>query len=334
MADLRKAMEGARPPLVLDVRRTGAFAERPEKIPRAIPMALDAEPLRIPDAPRDRLVVLYCCCSGATSSSRIARWLIHEGYQDVAVLRGGLQAWVDAGHELGPADLEADGRGVDWVDFDPAPAARPGSVALTPDTVFLPRVAGQSFLDGRELPTKRHMVCVFVDMVESTQLVLHRSAEEVLEIIQAFMEVVIDVGVYHCGDVHDFEGDGAFLYFEGPGEAVPAAFRLRDALVDLRRSNPAVPLPRISLDAGPLVIGIVGTRFRQTVALVGATVHRAARILKLAPPGGIIATEPILEHVRKSDPELARRFASTGRDFDLDPRHSAPVPLWVAANPS
>ena len=50
-----------------------------------------------------------------------------------------------------------------------------------------------------------------------------------LEILQAFMEIVINVGIYHCGDVHDFEGDGALLYFEGVGEAVPAAFRLRDA---------------------------------------------------------------------------------------------------------
>ncbi|MEN8133723.1 MAG: hypothetical protein ABFS45_26920, partial [Pseudomonadota bacterium] len=59
---------------------------------------------------------------------------------------------------------------------------------------------------------------------------------------RAFMEVVIDVGVYHCGDVHDFEGDGALLYFEGPGEAVPAAFRFREELL-LRRSGPLdIPL--------------------------------------------------------------------------------------------
>jgi len=37
---------------------------------------------------------------------------------------------------------------------------------------------------------------------------------------------------YADGEVHDFEGDGAFLYFEGPGEAVPAAFRLRDELLE------------------------------------------------------------------------------------------------------
>ncbi len=174
------------------------------------------------------------------------------------------------------------------------------------------------------------MVPVFVDMVDSTELIVHRSAEEVLELIRIFMEAVIDVGVYHCGEVHDFEGDGAFLYFEGPGEAFPAACRLRDELLERRSKHPDLPLARISLDKGPLVIGIVGTRFRQTVALVGPAVHRGARILKLAPPGGIIATEPIVEHARKSDPALAREFERAEQEFVLDERHPDPIPIWIA----
>lgn len=327
---LRKTLAAPNPPLVLDIRRTGAFVERPEKIPGAVPLALDVEPLRIPDIPKDRAIVAYCCCSGSTSSARVARWLVQEGYRNVSVLDGGFPAWIDAGHELASLDLEADARAVAWKDFEMAFRKSAASVEITPDTAFLPRIAGQSFLDGRELPTRRNMVAMFVDMVDSTGLVLHRSAEEVLEIIQTFMEVVIDTGAYHCGDVHDFEGDGAFLYFEGAGEAVPAAFRLRAELLERRRVSPDIPLSRISLDAGPLVIGIVGTRFRQTVALVGAAVHRAARIIKLAPPGGIIATEPIVEHARLSDPELARQFSQTEQEFVLDSRNPDPVPLWVA----
>ncbi len=327
VATLHGAVQGPTPPLVLDVRRMGAFAERSEKIPGAIPLALDKEPIRIPDVPRTRPIVAYCCCSGATSSGRVARYLVVDGYEDVSVLDGGLQAWVDAGYELARIDLEADVETVPWKDFQLDAAT---GLPISHDTAFLPRVAGQSFLDGRELPTKRDMVPVFVAMVDSTELIVHRSAEEVLELIQIFMEAVIDVGVYHCGDVHDFEGDGAFLYFEGPGEAVPAAFRLRDELLERRSKHPDLPLPRISLDQGPLVIGIVGTRFRQTVALVGPAVHRGSRILKLAPPGGIIATEPIVEHARKSDPGLAREFARADQEFILDERHPDPVPIWIA----
>ena len=298
------------------------------KVPGAVPFLMDVDPLRVPDVSRDRPVVAYCLCSGETSSSRVARWLVQEGYRDVAVLTEGLQSWLDAGYEVEPVNLEADTSAVIWKEIELLP---PPSGALnrliTPETAFL---SGQGFLDGRELPLKREMVLVFVDMVESTELVLHRSPEEVLDIIQKFMEVVIDVGWYHCGDVHDFEGDGALLYFQGPGEAVPAAFHLRRELVRRHREDPDLPLPRVSLDAGPVVIGIVGTRFRQTVALVGPAVHRAARILKLAPPGGIVATGPIVEHARQSHPDIAKYFRQMEAEFVLDRHHPDPAPLWVS----
>jgi class 3 adenylate cyclase len=76
----------------------------------------------------------------------------------------------------------------------------------------------------------------------------------VLDLIQAFMEVVVEIGAHHCGDVKDFEGDGAFLYFEGPGEAVPAAFRLRQRLLERRWAVPDLPL-RASRRPRPVVIG-------------------------------------------------------------------------------
>jgi class 3 adenylate cyclase len=156
--------------------------------------------------------------------------------------------------------------------------------------------------------------------------VLGSSPEQVLEIVQAFMEIVVDVGVHHCGDVHDFEGDGALLYFEGVGEAVPAAFRLRDALVARRRALPALPLPRLSLDVGPVVVGIVGTRFRQAVALLGPSVHTAAKILKLATPGGIVATGAVVEQARVTSPDFFRAF----RRLDESLPGPMPTELWVA----
>jgi class 3 adenylate cyclase len=207
-------------------------------------------------------------------------------------------------------------------------------LASTRESTFLPRIAGQTFLEGRELPLKREMVSLFVDIVGSTSLVVSKSAEEVLGLMQAFMEIVIDVGAYHCGDVHDFEGDGALLYFQGPGEAVPAAFALRDALLERRRAVPALPLPRLSLDVGPVVIGIVGTRFRHTVSLVGPSVHIAARILKLAAPGGIAATQAIVEHARRTNPELARQFAMLDQTSVLLDPEFRDVRVWVAPTPT
>lgn len=332
---LERALSGANPPLVIDIRRRAAFDERPERIPKAVPMVLDTGSLRLPDVARDRAVVAYCLCSGEASSSRVAQWLIREGYRDVSVLEGGLGAWCEAGYPLAPVNAKVDADAVPWSEFKlETSEASDSHPELTPDTAFLPRIAGQSFLSGHKLPLKRDMAVLFVDMVDSTRLVLTHSAEEVLELMQTFMEVVVDVGVYHCGDVHDFEGDGALLYFEGSGEAVPAAFRLREELLKRRSKLSSLPLPRISLDAGPVVIGIVGTRFRQAVALVGPSIHRAARMLKLPPPGSIIATDSVIAQARRTDPELARQFVPLDKAPLLSGAEDDPVRAWVAPPPT
>ncbi len=48
-----------RPPLLLDVRRGAAFEEHPG-IPTALPLALDRDPMLLPDISRGRPLVVYC----------------------------------------------------------------------------------------------------------------------------------------------------------------------------------------------------------------------------------------------------------------------------------
>ena len=89
---------------------------------------------------------------------------------------------------------------------------------------------------------------------------------------------------------------------------LPAAFEMRSRLLKRREIIPSLPLPRLSIDEGPLVIGSIGGRFRRGVALVGACVSRAARILKLGPPGAITVTGNVIDLGRESNPDLARQF--------------------------
>ena len=48
---------------------------------------------------------------------------------------------------------------------------------------------------------------------------------------------------------------------------------------------------------------------RRTLSFIGHCVNTAARILKLAPPGGIVATHRVVDDAARSDPDLAARFA-------------------------
>jgi hypothetical protein len=135
------------------------------------------------------------------------------------VLEGGLPAWRARGLPLAPAVKASRESIARWMAA--APLRGTGDNRL---------IAEAALLAGRELPLRRDMAVLFVDMVDSTRLLLDLSPEEMLAIVQAFMEAVVEISVQHCGDVHDFQGDGAMLYFAGPGEAMPAAFRLREPL--------------------------------------------------------------------------------------------------------
>ena len=57
--ELRRRLASSSPPLLLDVRRSEAFAD-PPGIAAAVPFALDREPIRLPDLPRDHPIVTYC----------------------------------------------------------------------------------------------------------------------------------------------------------------------------------------------------------------------------------------------------------------------------------
>ncbi len=57
--ELLRLLEGESPPLLLDVRREGAFDEAPA-IPGAVGFPLDREPTLVPDVDAERPIVTYC----------------------------------------------------------------------------------------------------------------------------------------------------------------------------------------------------------------------------------------------------------------------------------
>lgn len=322
-AELARRLERREQLLVLDARRSEAFRRQPLGIDGAVPVLLDESAPRIPDLPRNTPVIAYCLCSGQASSTRVALWMRAAGYEDVSVLAGGLPAWQGLGLPLSPVQVEDRRQVTVWVPApQPSPAGGSDSGRLIAESAFLP---------GETLPVRRDMAVLFVDMVDSTRLLFTHAPEDVLRLVQAFMEVVVNVAVQHCGDVRDFEGDGAFLYFAGPGEAVPAAFNLRAALAVKRRCEPGLPRARFALDTGPLVVGYIGSRERRSLSFIGPSVNAAARILKLAPPGGIAATERIVRHAERTDPDLAARFRALPEPQSLK-GWNEPVTVFVASD--
>jgi class 3 adenylate cyclase len=196
----------------------------------------------------------------------------------------------------------------------------PETPTPSPTTVhthtFLSGLVG-SYATHQGPPVRKELTILFVDIADSTVAVATQPPEITLAQVQNFMEMVTDVALAHCGDVKDYEGDGALLYFDSVTEATQAALAIRDKLTQTHERQPTPVRARFSLNVGSVVIGVIGTALRRSVALIGPSINLAARLLKQIPPGGIIATAAVVEQLRRESPELAAQFALWKTDLEL-----------------
>jgi class 3 adenylate cyclase len=196
-------------------------------------------------------------------------------------------------------------------------AGVPNASSATAHThAFLPGLV-ENYANRHELPLKRELTVLFADIADSTPAILGVPPEEALRFVQRFMGIITDAALAYCGDVKDYEGDGALLYFESVAEATQAALSIHKALA-AEDSDAGPPLrARLSLDVGEIVIGVIGTPMRRSVALIGPSINLAARLLKQIPPNGIIATEAVVERLREDIPALAERFSLLDEKLEL-----------------
>jgi class 3 adenylate cyclase len=181
---------------------------------------------------------------------------------------------------------------------------------------FLPGLVEYS-LTQQQLPTIQEIAVLFVDIADSTRTVLRQPPEKALALVQRFMSIVTDVALAHCGDVKDYEGDGAFLYFPSIAQAAQAALAIRTILGKEQLTSDPFLRARLSLNVGEVVIGVIGSPQRRSVALIGPAVSLAARLLKQIPPGGIIAPRAAVEKLQQEAPDLAGHFQVWGECLTL-----------------
>jgi class 3 adenylate cyclase len=181
---------------------------------------------------------------------------------------------------------------------------------------FLPGLVEYS-LTQQELPTTQEIAVLFVDIADSPRTVLRQPPEKALALVQRFMSIVTEVTLAHCGDVKDYEGDGALLYFGSVAQATRAALTIRAALTTVQAEGNRALQARLSVNVGEVIVAVIGSRLRRSVALIGPTVSLAARLLKQIPPGGIIAPQAAVEKLRAEAPEVAAQFQIWGEDLLL-----------------
>ncbi len=185
---------------------------------------------------------------------------------------------------------------------------------------------------------RRHLTTLFVDIAGSTRLVVRHPPETMLGLVQCFSGLVADIALARGGRVKDFEGDGVLLYFERTMDAAEAALAIHAAL-DRERCDTACgrgpgAQVRMSLTLGEVAIGAIGPSTNPALALVGPSVNLGARLLKVAPPGGIAASAEVVAALESDAPALAGRFGLLYPGFEVPGADGLTVDVYALEEPT
>jgi adenylate cyclase len=176
----------------------------------------------------------------------------------------------------------------------------------------------------------REVATLFADVVRSTELAARRPPSEVVEVLNSFFALAVEVVDEHGGWVNKFEGDAVLAVFGAPARLDDAATKALAAARELADRLPAeVPGLQVAIgvSAGEVVAGNVGEERRYEYTVIGDPVNEAARLTELAKEqGGVLASAAALE---RASPEEVARWRLDGtvrlRGRDEETRLAVPV---------
>jgi len=140
---------------------------------------------------------------------------------------------------------------------------------------------------------------VFTDIVDSTRFAELLGDEAWQRLLSWHDEALRAVVAEHGGEEIKATGDGFFLAFSDPDQAIDAAIAIQRRLADQRQAHGFAPAVRIGIhraEAG-----------RSGLDYLGLGVNQAARVGAAAEGGEILVTAPTLEASRRGSVQMPRR---------------------------
>ncbi len=152
---------------------------------------------------------------------------------------------------------------------------------------------------SRRLLTRGEISVLFTDIRGFTRQSEQMDADAVVEMLNAYMDVVTTAVFAHNGSIDKFLGDGVLAVFGAPlpdphhaRDAVRAAREIRAGLQALNEARIAagnVPIViGTAVTTGMAVTGNIGSDKQLSFTVTGDTVNLGARLVEVAAPGEIL----------------------------------------------
>jgi class 3 adenylate cyclase len=164
--------------------------------------------------------------------------------------------------------------------------------------------------DGLRLGGDRREITLLVsDLRGFTSLAGRLAPEEVLGILNRYLERVVEILTRYRATVDEFQGDGILAFFGAPlvaandaERAVACAIEMQRALVSINEEQRALGLPvlemGIGINTGEVIVGNIGSEKRTKYGAVGAAINLAYRIESQTIGGQVLLGARTYELVR------------------------------------
>lgn len=163
-------------------------------------------------------------------------------------------------------------------------------------TYVAPAVLETMLRNGLDKPlTPRHaeITVLSADMQNYTGLTAISTLQESAELTRGFLQCITEPLLRHQGTLDKYTGDGLVAFWgaplpqaDAPNRAIRAAIEMVGAVREWNLKRIAQGLPparvRIGIDAGPALVGDLGSQFRSTYTAVGNCINNASKIQSLA----------------------------------------------------
>lgn len=176
-----------------------------------------------------------------------------------------------------------------------------------------PQVVSQILEQGEEGlklgGTRKDITVVFVDIRGFTTLSESVEPEEIVAILNEYLNLTANCIFEHGGTLDKFIGDATMAIFNAPlpledheMQAVKTAWAMKQGSIALEeklkeRFGKSVKFG-IGIHTGPAVVGNIGSKNHMDYTAIGDTVNTAARLESNTKPGQIIMSDAVYEKVK------------------------------------
>jgi class 3 adenylate cyclase len=163
--------------------------------------------------------------------------------------------------------------------------------------------------DGLRLGGELREVTLLVsDLRGFTTMAEHLAPQEVIDLLNRYLERMVDIITRYQGTVDEFQGDGILAFFgaplmaaDDPERAIACAIDMQTALHDINSERRQVQLPElamgIGINTGEVIVGNIGSEKRTKYGAVGSAINVAYRIESYTVGGQILISPSTYQRV-------------------------------------